>query len=72
MKFIYRSAGWFDIVEVLSIDKTSARISRQFNKAWLSNYPRPKRVRFGNDSESKKDIIPLLKDFCVKPKPTSN
>ena len=37
----------------------------------LCQYPRPKRVRFDNSSEFKKDFLPLLKDFAVKPKPTT-
>ena len=37
----------------------------------MCRYPRPKWVRFDNGSEFKKDCIPLLKDFVVKPKPTS-
>ena len=36
------STGWFKIVEVPSVDTTSARISRLFNQAWLNRYPMPK------------------------------
>ena len=71
MKFIDPSTGWFKIIKVPSIDKTSARISRLFNQTWLNRYPIPKRVRFDNGSKFKKDFIPLLKDFDVKHKPTS-
>ena len=46
-------------------------MSQLFNQTWLCRYPIPKRVRFDNRSEFKKNFIPLLKDFVVKPKPTS-
>ena len=71
MTFIDPSTGWFEIVEVPSVNKTLACISRLFNQIWLNRYPRPKQVQFDNGSEFKKDFIPLLKDFGVKPKPTS-
>jgi transposase InsO family protein len=38
---------------------------------WLSRYPQPQKVLFDNGSEFKKDFIPLLKDFGVKPRPTT-
>ena len=77
--------GWFEIVEVPnyiiedlktkttseSIDKTSARISRLFDQTWLSRYPRPTKVIFDNGSEFKKDFIPLLKDWSIKPQCTT-
>ena len=53
------------------MDKTPACISRLFNQTWLNRLPRPTRVRFDNGSKFKKDFIPLLKDFDVKPKLTS-
>ena len=68
MTFIDPSTGWFEITEVPSIDKSSARISRLFNQTWLNRYPRPQKVRFDNGSEFKKYFIPLLKDFGVTPK----
>ena len=85
MTFVDPATGWFEIAEVPTyllrsdsktddrevIDKTSARISQIFDQVWLSRYPRPKRVIFDNGSEFKKDFIPLLKDFAIKPKPTS-
>ena len=37
----------------------------------LSRYPQPQKVLFDNGSEFKKDFIPLLKDFGVKPRPTT-
>ena len=41
MTFIDPSTGWFEIAEVPSTDKSSARISRLFNQTWLNRYPRP-------------------------------
>ena len=49
------------------IDKSSARISRLFDQTWLSRYPRPSKVIFDNGSEFKKDFVPLLKDWAIKP-----
>ena len=71
MTFIDPRTGWFEIAEVPSTDQSSARISRLFNQTWLNRYPRPQKVRFDNGFEFKRDFIPLLKNFCVKPKPTS-
>ena len=59
------------LVDTSVIDKSSARISRLFNQVWLSRYPRPKTVVFDNGSEFKKDFVPLLKDFSIKPKCTT-
>ena len=81
MTMIDPVTGWFEIVEVPSyivddvnkkltkeqIDKSSARISRLFDQAWLSRYPRPNKVVFDNGSEFKKDFVPLLHDWLVKP-----
>jgi len=50
-----------------AIDKSSARISQIFNDIWLSRYPRPKKVIFDNGSKFKKDFVPLLQDFAIKP-----
>ena len=77
--------GWFEIVEVptyivkdvkkgisqQAIDKSSARISRLFDQTWLSRYPRPTKVVFDNGSEFKKNFVPLLNDWSIKPKPTT-
>jgi hypothetical protein len=71
MTFIDPSTGWFEIAEVPSTDKSSARISQLFNQTWLNRYHRPQKVRFDNGFEFNIDFIPLLKDFGVKPKPTS-
>ena len=81
MTFIDPATGWFEMAEVpyydiddskkgnkQAIDKTSPRISLLFDKVWLSRYPRPSCVVFDNGSEFKKDFIPLLRDFAIKPK----
>ena len=81
MTMLDPATGWFEIVEVPTyivtevltkqtseeIDKSSARISQLFDQAWLSRYPRPKKVIFDNGSEFKKDFIPLLKDYAINP-----
>ena len=84
MTFLDPATGWFKIVQVPLFDiedvkngnkevivKTSARISQFFNQVWLSRYPWPSEVVFDNGSEFKKDFLPLLKDFAIKPKPTT-
>ena len=48
-----------------------AKISQIFNEVWLSRCPRPRKVIFKNGSEFKKDFIPLLRDFAIKPKCTT-
>ena len=77
--------GWFEIVEVPnyiitdlqtkskseSVNKTYSQISRLFDQTWLARYPRPNKVVFDNGSEFKKDFIPLLKDWSIKPKYTT-
>ena len=77
--------GWFEIAEVpnyivhnvikklvdLEIDKSSARVGRLFDQYWLARYPRPKKVIFDNGSEFKKDFVPLLKDWSIKPQCTT-
>ena len=82
MTMIDPVTGWFEIAEEVpnyivndiknkstktTIDKTSARISRLFDQTWLSRYPRPKKIVFDNGSEFKKDFIPLLEDWSIKP-----
>lgn len=74
--------GWFEIIEIPNyividvknkmdhqqlVDKSSARISRLFDQTWLSRYPRPNKVIFDNGSEFKKDFVPLLRDWSIKP-----
>ena len=52
-------------------DKSSARISQIFNNTWLAQSPRPQKVIFDNGNEFKKDFLPILKDFHIKPTPTT-
>lgn len=53
-------------------DKTSASISRLFNKAWLSRYPRPKEVICDNGSEFKLHFVDLLRSYSITRKPTTS
>ena len=69
MTFIDPATGWFEITEIP--DKSSARISQIFNSTWLARYPRPQKIIFDNGNEFKKDFLPLLKDFAIKPTPTT-
>ena len=69
MTFVDPATGWFEITEIP--DKTSARISQIFNSTWLARYPRPRKVIFDNGNEFKKDFLPLLRDFNIKPTPTT-
>jgi transposase InsO family protein len=84
MTMVDPASGWFEIIEVPYyniddvknnennyIDKSSARISKLFDQAWLSRYPRPREVIFDNGSEFKMHFMALLKDFDIKPKPTT-
>ena len=84
MTMVDPATGWFEIIEVPYyhmnevkdnvdnyIDKSSARISRLFDKAWLSRYPRPTEIIFDNGSEFKMHFQTLLKDFDIKPIPTT-
>ena len=84
MTMVDPATGWFEIVEVPYynvedvvnnkdnyIDKSSARISQLFNQVWLSRYPRPNEVVFDNGSEFKMHFMRLLKDFDIKPRPTT-
>ena len=68
--FMDPATYWFEIAEIT--DKTSARISQIFNNTLLSRYPRSGKVIFDNGNEVKKDFLPLLKEFSIKPTPTSN
>ena len=67
--FVDPATGWFEITEIP--DKTSARISQILNSTWLARYPRPRKVIFDNGNEFKKDFLPLLRDFSIKPTPTT-
>ena len=67
MTFIDPATGWFEIEEFPIIDQSSAGISQISNEVWMSRYPRPRKVIFNNGSEFKRNFIPLIKDFSVKP-----
>lgn len=69
MTFVDPATGWFEITEIP--DKISAIISQIFNSTWLARYPRPRNVIFDNGNEFKKDFLPLLRDFSIKPIPTT-
>ena len=69
MTFVDPATGWFEITEIP--EKSSARISHIFNSTWLARYPRPRKVIFDNGNEFKKDFLPLLNDFAIKPTPTT-
>ena len=69
MTFVDPATGWFEITEIP--EKSSSRISHIFNSTWLARYPRPKKVIFDNGNEFKKDFLPLLHDFAIKPTPTT-
>ena len=69
MTFMDPATDWFEIAGIT--DKTSARISQIFNNTWLSRYHGPRKVIFDNGNEFKKDFLPLLKDFSIKPTPTT-
>ena len=84
MTMVDPATGWFETKEVPYysiedvinnkdnyIDKSLARISQLFNQAWLSRYPRPSKVVFDNGSEFKIHFMRLLKDFDIKPRPTT-
>ena len=76
--------GWFEIVKIQTfdlnkvakgndeyIDKSSDRVSHQFNNIFLCRYPCPRKVVFDKGSEFKWDSTPLIKDFDIKPVLTS-
>ena len=54
-------------LELPIIDQYSDRIYKIFNEVWMSRYPRPRKLIFGNGCEFKKKFTPLLKYFSVKP-----
>ena len=53
MTFMDPATGWFEVTEVPTIDRSSARVSNLFNDVWLARYPRPHKVIFDNGSEFK-------------------
>jgi len=81
------ASGWFEIIELptkdctfvrkgeeiveVLIDKSSASISKLFNKQWLSRYPRPNTIVYDNGSEFKLHFSALCDTYGIKRKPTS-
>jgi len=81
------ATGWFEIIELpttdikfvrkgeeivdVILDKSSACISRLFNKQWLSRYPRPTYVIYDNGSEFKLHFRALCESYSIKRKPTT-
>ena len=59
------------MTRTITSTKSLARISQLFNQAWLSRYPRARDVIFNNGSEFKMHFMRLLKDFDIKPRPTT-
>ena len=81
------ATGWFEIIELpekevsfvkkgeeiveVILDKSSATISRLFNKQWLSRYPRPNTITYDNGSEFKLHFQALCDTYGIKRKPTT-
>ena len=79
--------GWFKIMELplasvtvkqegkeiteIIIDKSSAAVSKLFNKQWLSRYPRAKYITYNNGSEFKLHFESLCDSYRLKRKPTT-
>ena len=84
---INSTPGWFEIIELpntsikhvqkgeeivdIIIDKSSAQISRLFNKQWLCCYPCPLYVIYDNGSEFKLHFKELCDSYQLKRKPTT-
>lgn len=81
------ATGWFEIIELpttevqyvkkgneiveVILDKSSACISKLFNKQWLSRYPRPRQIVYDNGSEFKLHFKDLCESYNIKRKPTT-
>ena len=81
------ATAWFEIVELpiasvtteregetitkIVIDKSSAQISKLFNKQWLCCYPRPVEINYDNGSEFKLYFRELCDSYSIKRKPTT-
>ena len=81
------ATGWFEIIELpatevqyvkkgkeiveVILDKSSACISKLFNKQWLSRYPRPMYIIYDNGSEFKLHFKELCDSFNIKRRPTT-
>jgi hypothetical protein len=68
---VWNDDDTIDTRDKSALDKSSARISQLFNQVWLSRYPRPNKAVFDNGSEFKKNFVPILKDFSIKPTATT-
>ncbi len=78
------ATAWFEIIELplasvtckqeeeeitqVIIDKSSAQVSRLFNKQWLSRYPRAKYILYDNGSEFKLHFADLCESYQIKRK----
>ena len=81
------ATSWFKIIELpiasvtverdegeitkIVIDKSSAQISRLFNKSWLCRYPCPVEIIYDNGSEFKLYFRELCDSYSIKRKPTT-
>jgi hypothetical protein len=81
------ATGWFEVIELpctevqyvrkgkeiveVIIDKSSACISKLFNKQWLSRYPRPMYIVYDNGSEFKLHFRDLCDSYNIKRRPTT-
>jgi hypothetical protein len=81
------ATGWFEIIELplasvnvkqkgkeiaeIIIDKSSAAVSKLFNKQWLSRYPRAKYITYGNGGEFILHFESLCNLYGLKHKPTT-
>ena len=81
------ATGWFELIELpttsvtitrkgeeivdVIIDKSSACISKLFNKQWLCRYPRPYKIVYDNGSEFKLYFKELCSSYGIKRSPTS-
>jgi hypothetical protein len=81
------ATGWFEVIELpctevqyvrkgkeiveVIIDKSSACISKLFNKQWLSRYPRPMYIVYDNGSEFKLHFKDLCDSYNIKRRPTT-
>jgi hypothetical protein len=87
LTIINPATSWFEMIELptnsikyiqkgreiieIKFDKSSAQISRLFNRQWLSRYPRPKYIVFDNGSEFKLHFNELCETYNIKQKPTT-
>ena len=60
-----------DVITKIVIDKSSAQISKLFNKQWLCCYPFPSEITYDNRSEFKLYCRELCDSYSIKRKPTT-